>query len=266
MELWEIILYSFTQGVTEFLPISSSSHLFILEHLLNWSVSGRSMAIAAHLGSLLAVCIYLKKDLLKIVCSFYSLKNFKKDNNILLVRNLFLITFPILVVGLLIFKNLDKELLSFNLIAIASIIGAGLLYIVDNNKIEKRNIYSLSILDSLFIGLFQIFALIPGASRAGTIITAARILKLTRIESTKLGLYSGLPTILGAVMLEALWLINNLSNNQEIISIIFILLLSFFFAYLSIIFLMKWLKNYTFLPFVIYRISLGIIILCFINI
>jgi len=113
MELWEIILYSFTQVVTEFLPISSSAHLFILEYLLNWSVSGRSMAIAAHLGSLLAVCIYLKKDLLKIFCSFYYLKNFKKDNNILLVRNLFLITFPILVVGLLIFKNLDKELLSF---------------------------------------------------------------------------------------------------------------------------------------------------------
>ena len=134
------------------------------------------------------------------------------------------------MVGLLIFKNLDKELLSLNLIAIASIIGAGLLYMVDNNKIEKRNIYSLSILDSLFIGLFQIFSLIPGASRAGTIITAARILKLTRIESTKLGLYSGLPTILGAVMLEALWLINKTNSNQEIISIILILLLSFFFC------------------------------------
>ena len=266
MELWEIILYSFTQGVTEFLPISSSAHLFILEYLLNWSVSGRTMAISAHLGSLLAVCIYLKKDLLKIFYSFYFLKKFKKDNNILLVRNLFLITFPILLVGLLIFKNLDKELLSFNLIAIASIIGAGLLYIIDNNKTEKRNIYSLSILDSLFIGLFQIFALIPGASRAGTIITAARILKLTRIESTKLGLYSGIPTILGAVILEALWLINNISNNQEVIFIILILLLSFFFAYLSIIFLIKWLKNYSFLPFVIYRISLSIIILYLINI
>ena len=158
------------------------------------------------------------------------------------------------------------KILSFNIIAIAGIIGAGLLYIADNNKIEKRNIYSLTILDSLFIGLFQIFALIPGASRAGTIITAARFLELTRIESTKLGLYSGLPTILGAVMLEALWLINNISNNQEIMSIILILLLSFFFAYLSIIFLIKWLKNYTFLPFVIYRISIGIIILFLINI
>ena len=67
MELWEIILYSFTQGVTEFLPISSSAHLFTLERLLNWSISGRTLAISAHLGSLLAVCIYLKKDLIKIL-------------------------------------------------------------------------------------------------------------------------------------------------------------------------------------------------------
>ena len=146
MELWEIILYSFTQGVTEFLPISSSAHLFTLERLLNWSISGRTLAIFTHLGSLLAVCIYLKKDLIKILYSFYYLKNFKKDNNILLVRNLFLITLPILMVGLLIFKNLDKDLLSFNIIAIASIIGAGLLFLVDNNKTQKRNIYSLSIL------------------------------------------------------------------------------------------------------------------------
>ena len=73
MQFCEIILYSFTQGVTEFLPISSSAHLFILEHLLNWPVSGRSMAIAAHLGSLHALSIYLKEDILKIFYSFYYL-------------------------------------------------------------------------------------------------------------------------------------------------------------------------------------------------
>jgi len=266
MEFWEIIVYSFTQGITEFLPISSSAHLLILEHLLNWSVSGRTMVISAHLGSLLAVIIYLRENLLKIIYSIYKFNNFKQDNNVLLLRNLFLITLPILIIGLLIFKNLDKELLSLNVIAWSSIIGASLLYIADNYRGEKKNIYSLSILDSLFIGFFQIFALIPGASRAGTVITAARILKLTRIESTKLGLYSGLPTISGAVILESLWLINNLSSNEQIIPIILIFILSFFFAYLSIIFLIKWLKNYTFLPFVIYRISIGILILYLINI
>ena len=266
MEFWEIIIYSFTQGITEFLPISSSAHLLILEHLLNWSISGRTMAISAHLGSLLAVIIYLKEDLLKIFYSICKINNFRQDNNIILIRNLFLITLPILIVGLLIFKNLDTELLSLNIIAWSSIIGASLLYIADNYREEKENIYSLSIFDSLFVGFFQIFALIPGASRAGTVITAARILKLTRIESTKLGLYSALPTISGAVILEGLWLINNISNNQQIIPIILIFIFSFFFAYLSIIFLVKWLKNYSFLPFIIYRMLIGALILSMINI
>ncbi len=266
MEFWEIIIYSIIQGITEFLPISSSAHLFLLEYILNWPISGRTMAIAAHLGSLIAVILYLKEDLLQILYSFNQFKNFKENNQILLIRNLFIITIPILIIGLLIFKDLDKALLSLNVIAWGSIIGGILLYVSDNYKGEEKNIYSLSILNSLFIGLFQVFALIPGASRAGAVITAARILKISRIDSTKIGLYSGLPTILGAVTLETIWLFNNTISKLEIAPIILVFLFSFSFAYLSIMFLIKWLKNYTFFPFVIYRISIGILILYLINI
>ncbi len=121
-------------------------------------------------------------------------------------------------------------------------------------------------LESLFIGIMQVFALIPGASRVGMIITASRILNITRIEATKLGLYTSLPTIIGAVILESIWLINNEINNQEYLYIIITCIMSFIFAYLSIIFLIKWLRNKSFTPFIIYRIFLGILILCFINI
>ena len=266
MNFWEIIIYSIIQGITEFLPISSSAHLFILEYLFDWPISGRTMAISAHLGSLFAVGIYLKKDLLEILYSYGKFNYFKENHHILLIRNIFIITIPILIIGLFIFKNLDKELLSLNIIAWASIIGASLLYISDNYKGEEKNIYSLSIRNSLFIGFFQVFALIPGASRAGMIITAARILKISRIDATKLGLYSGIPTILGAMTIETIWLFNNIISKQEIIPIILVLVLSFAFAYLSIGFIIKWLKNYTFLPFVIYRITMGIIILYLINI
>ena len=148
------------------------------------------------------------------------------------IKNLIIITIPIILVGLFIFKNLDEKLLTLNVIAWSSLLGATLLYISDNYKSEERDIYSLSVYESLFVGILQVFALIPGASRAGTIITAARFLNMTRIEATKLGLYTSLPTIMGAVILESIWLINNEINNQEYLYIIITCIMSFIFAYL----------------------------------
>ena len=259
MTFWEIILYSLVQGLTEFLPISSSGHLLILENILEWPIPGRTMAIAAHLGSLFAVILYLKKDMI----SFFT-KDIKKHNNIILIRNLIIITLPIVIIGFFIFKIFDNKLLTLNTIAWSSILGACLLYLSDKSKSTNKDIYSLSVLESIFIGIIQIFALIPGASRAGTIITASRFLNVDRIQATKLGLYSGLPTITGAVLLEIIWLLNN-QINYEIYYIGIISILSFIFAYLSILLLMKWLKSKSFMPFIIYRISLGIIILYIIN-
>ena len=109
------------------------------------------------------------------------------------------------------------------------------------------------------------FALIPGASRTGVIITAARILNINRIDATKLGLYTSLPTIIGAVLLELIWLTNNTLNNEKYLYILITCIMSFIFAYLSIIFLMQWLKTKSFTPFVLYRILLGIVILYFIK-
>ena len=88
MNFWEIFLYSFIQGVTEFLPISSSAHLFLLENIFNWPISGRTMAVAAHLGTLIAVIFFLKKDITKIFTSLNKIKDHKIDNNIILLRNL----------------------------------------------------------------------------------------------------------------------------------------------------------------------------------
>ena len=265
MAFWEISLYSLVQGITEFLPISSSAHLFVMESILNWSIPGRTMAIAAHLGSLFAVILYLKYDIINIISSLFKVKINSQNHNFTLLKNLIIITVPIFVIGLFIFKNLDEKLLTLNVIAWSSIIGASLLYIADNFKPQKRDIFSLSLLECLFIGIMQVFALIPGASRAGVIITAARILNINRIDATKLGLYTSLPTIIGAVLLELIWLINNTLNNEKYLYILITCIMSFIFAYLSIIFLMQWLKTKSFTPFILYRILLGIVILYFIK-
>ena len=266
MEFWEISFYSLVQGITEFLPISSSAHLFILEKFLNWSLPGRTMAIAAHLGSLFAVLLYLKHDVHNITKSFFKVKNYSQDNNIKLVKNIIIITVPIILVGFFIFKNLDDKLLTLNVIAWSSLLGAILLFISDKFKTKEKNISSLSYLECLFIGLVQVFALIPGASRSGAIITGARMLNIGRIEAAKLGLYTSIPTIIGAVILELIWLINNESNSEKYLNISLTCVMSFVFAYLSIIVLMKWLKTKNFTPFVLYRILLGFMILIIINI
>ena len=265
MLFWEIILYSLVQGITEFLPISSSAHLLILEKILNWPIPGRTMAIAAHLGSLFAVLLYLKDDIANIIRSIFKLENYFQNRNIKTLKNIIVITVPIILVGLFIFKNFDDKLLTLNVIAWSSIIGAILLFISDKFKIKKKKISSLSFLECLFIGILQVFALIPGASRSGTIITAARILNIQRIEAAKLGLYTSIPVILGAVTLESIWLINNVSNITNYLYIVITCIMSFIFAYLSIIFLMKWLKTKNFAPFILYRILLGLTILIIFN-
>jgi len=259
MTLIELIFYSFTQGITEFLPISSSAHLLIVEKILHWDISGRTMAISAHLGSLIAVFLYLKKEIFIITI------NINKNYNFKFIINLTIITFPILIVGLLIFKNLDNILLTINIVAYSSIIGGLLLFVFDKfEENKKKTINNISYIEALIIGLFQIFSLIPGASRAGTIITAARLFKLNRIESAKLGLYTGIPTISGAAILESMWLISEF-KKIEIVSILIVIIFSALFAYISIKLMLRWLYNKSYLPFIIYRIFLGLTILLFIN-
>jgi undecaprenyl-diphosphatase len=193
------------------------------------------------------------------------MENYFQDTNIKILKNIIVITVPIILVGLFIFKNFDDKLLTLNVIAWSSIIGATLLFISDKFKIKEKNISSLSFLECLFIGILQVFALIPGASRSGTIITAARILNIQRIEAAKLGLYTSIPVILGAVTLESIWLINNELNITSYLYILVTCIMSFIFAYLSIIFLMKWLKTKNFAPFILYRILLGLTILIVFN-
>ena len=258
MILTEITFYSLIQGISEFLPISSSAHLLILEKIFNWQLPGRTSAIAAHFGTLLAVSFYLRRDLINLIFSI------NKANNIKFILNLIVMTLPIIIVGLLIFKTLDYKLLTLKIVALASIFGALILYLTDYLvKDTNKKIAELSYFQSFIIGIFQTFALIPGTSRAGVIITGARFFKISRVQAAKLGLFTGIPTIAGAVMLEGSWLLSNYKQDN-IINLIFIILLSGGFALISIKVLIKWLKNKSFTPFVIYRIILGILIFIYI--
>ena len=257
MSLIELFIYSFIQGITEFLPVSSSAHLTLLENFFGWREVGRTFVIAAHLGTLLTVLFYLRAEInliLKDITNNINEKNFK------LVLNITVMTIPIIICGFIIFKTLDFILLNLQLIAWATILGALILFISDKSKNYNKTISDLSYKESLFIGLMQIFALIPGSSRAGMIITACRFLKISRINSTQIVLFSGIPTIFCAVILELVWLTKN-KNEIYNYDLILVTVLSSLFSYITIVYLFKWVKEKSFSPFIIYRLTLGILIL-----
>ena len=250
----EIFIYSFIQGISEFLPISSSAHLYALESFFNWKVDGLTFALAAHLGSLIAVLFYEKSFLIKNV---KSLLTTKRENEIFL---LIICVLPVLFIGFLIiilFKESYK--FSLNYIALSSIIGALLLALSDLEKSNSKKKEKLCLRDSIYIGIFQTLSLIPGMSRAGTVITMARYLGCTRSFSIKLALLTSMPII----FLASLYGIYNvfISNQKIQYEFFLIALLTFIFAYFSIIFLLKWVKYFSFKVFVIYRIFFGILLI-----
>jgi len=263
MSFTELFIYSFIQGLTEFLPISSSAHLVIIENIFGWTKEGRTFAIAAHLGTLLTVLIYLRYEIIS-VCKNLNLNNYStNDENYKTIVNIIIITMPIIILGLIVFKTLDIILLNLQLIAFATLVGALILLISDQTKFKNKTLSNLSYKESILIGMMQSLALIPGASRAGMIIAASRFLNINRSNSAKIALFTGIPTILCAVILEAFWLIKN-TNYILSYSLIIVVALSFMFSYFSIYYLFKWIDKNSFLPFIIYRFIMGMFILAII--
>ena len=243
------IIYSFIQGFTEFLPISSSGHLNILEILYNGSeIRNLYYETTAHIGSLLALCFYLCAN-----------GHFKLNN----VKNYFfpigVATIPAVIVGIAL-KFLGYSLINLKIIGFASILGAILLYFADSNHYFKINI-SNKFFKFLFAGMFQCLAFIPGFSRSGACITAFLLLGENRKSASILSLYLGIPIIL----------ISFFSNIIEIkdfyfdSNVVLIFFASFLFALITLIFFIKLINKISFKPFIIYRLFLGVFLILLIS-
>jgi len=238
-------IYSIFQGVTEFIPVSSSGHLNILEIIVNRNYARNLLyETTAHMGSLLALLLYLYKN-----------DHFSKNNVSSNFIPITLATIPAIIVGLgLILLQID--FVSIKLIGITSIVGAILLYISDIKIFHKIKIDS-PIIKFFIAGLFQCLAFLPGFSRSGSCIIAFRLLGETRKSSSIKSLYLGVPIIL-------LSFISNIRNLEKIsydLNLLMIFLITFVTAYLTLIFFINFINKIGFKPFVIYRIILGLIIL-----
>ncbi len=245
----EIFILSLVQGLTEFLPISSSSHLILISEYFNFENQSLSIDLSCHIGSFVAVLVYFFKDI----------TNFFKNK--ILFAKIFISSLPLMFIGFYLAQSgLIDKIRNLETIAWTTIIFGILLYISDKFKITKNIEDNFTIKSAIFIGMFQILSLIPGVSRSGIAITAARLLCFKRVDSTKLSFLLSIP-ILGAV--SAYGLKDILFSNDIFFSKLNLItiLLSFIFSIITIKYFLAYIKKFSMNIFVYYRILLGLLLL-----
>ena len=244
----EIIILSAIQGISEFLPISSSAHLIIISILYDLKTSSLLIDISLHLGSLIAIIFFFRKDLFDI------------KNNQKLLRLIIIGSIPLIIFGYILHSTeLIHLLRNIKVIAWTTLIFGIFLYFSDQKKIYKNISSNLNIKSIVFIGMFQILALIPGVSRAGITITAARLLSFNRVDSGKISFLLSIPALAGASFLG----LKDIPNESIEINLLVIIaiILSFLFSYLTVKFFLRYLNRFSLNIFVIYRITIALILL-----
>ena len=265
MGILSTILLGIIQGIAEFLPISSSAHLIIFRDVFGLG-SGMSQTaaltfdLALHLGTLFAIFVFFFSDFWKMITE--GLTKGVKTKNGKLFWQIVLATIPAAIVGVL-FEEVIEDAIRTNyvLIALALIFMGVVIYIVDKKSKQEKDVKDLSFKDAFLIGCSQIFALIPGFSRSGTTITAARGLKINRESAAKFSFYLSAPVILGACVLQLLKGEAFALIAAQPVTFVIGILVSFLTGLLCIKFLLHYLKKHDFKVFMIYRILLALIVL-----
>ena len=260
MTVLQIVVLSIVQGITEFLPISSQAHLELVPVISGWPDQGLLMDVAVHVGTLGAVVLYFWRDIFLTIGGLFRLAQGRRDPGALLAWYLVLGTLPVVSVGYVVNEYYSNALRSVEVIGWATLVFGIILYISDKVGLTVRRIEHLKFLDVLFIGCSQALALIPGTSRSGITMTAARFLGMERSEAARFSMLLSIPAIIAAGTLKGYELYQSgdvaLTNQAGMAAG-----LAFFSALVVIAMLMAWLKRSTFTPFVIYRIILGSMLL-----
>lgn len=258
MDTIQIITLALIQGLTEFLPISSSAHLILVPLLSGWQDQGLAFDVAVHVGTLLAVVLYFRNELLAMLSAWltgFAGRSWNADGK--LAWAVVFATIPVILVGFLLKDFIEQNLRSPIVIALATI-GFGLLLAwADMRGSRQRDEYSLTWKDVATIGIAQALALIPGTSRSGVTMTAALALGLTRQAAARFSFLLSIPTIAGSGLLLTLDLLKQPDSAHWNVLLLgaFIAAVS---AYLCIHFFLKLLERIGMLPFVVYRLILGI--------
>jgi undecaprenyl-diphosphatase len=243
----EVLILSAIQGISEFLPISSSAHLILVSSLYEFKSSSLLIDISLHLGSLFAIVYFFKTELLDV------------KNNKRLLGLIILGSIPLIIVGYILYSTgIIYSLRNIKIIAWTTLIFGIVLYIADKSRFDKKISSNLNFQSILFISVFQILSLIPGVSRAGITITAARILRFNRFDSSKISFLLSIPALAGASFLGLKDLFNQPIelNYLVVISIIS----SFIFSFITVKFFLIYINRFSMNAFVIYRIIIALIL------
>ena len=247
----QTVILSLIQGISEFIPVSSSAHLVLFSEIFNGYKSSVLMDASLHLGSLIAIIHYFFRDLIDF-------SNNKRILNLLVVGSL-----PLITIGYFFYEyNIYENLRKIEIIAWSTLVFGILLYFSDKFVSSKSFEKNLNLKNVFAIGLFQILALIPGASRAGIVITGSRFLKFNRYDAAKISFILSIPALMGASVLT----LKDTFVKGEIITfnIILGIIFSYIFSYLTIRYFLIYTKNFSLNIFVLYRVLLSLILFYFI--
>ena len=243
----EVIILSAIQGISEFLPISSSAHLILVSSLYEFKSSSLLIDISLHLGSLCAIVYFFKNELLDV-------KNNKRLLSLIIIGSI-----PIIIVGYILYSTgLIYSLRNIKIIAWTTLIFGILLYVADKSRFDKKISANLNFQTIIFISFFQVLSLIPGVSRAGITITAARILKFNRVDSSKISFLLSIPALSGASFLG----LKDLLEQPIEFNYLAIIAIgtSFIFSFVTVKFFLNYINKFSMNAFVIYRIIIALIL------
>lgn len=263
MDLMEIIVLAVLQGLTEFLPISSSAHLILPSRMFGWEDQGLAFDVAVHVGTLAAVMIYFRKDIVALIQGWLT-TGFTRHPNAdgRLAWYVALATIPAGMAGLLFDDWIEANLRSTAVIA-ATTIGFGvLLGISDRLRHGTAGLVEMTLLMALIIGFAQMFALIPGTSRSGITITAALLIGMQRVDAAKFSFLLSIPLILAAGGLKTLELVEQVTP-VDWQALVLGVLISAVSAWICIYYFLAFINRIGMMPFVVYRLVLGAILLLF---
>jgi undecaprenyl-diphosphatase len=258
--LVQLAVIALIQGLTEFLPISSSGHLILIPSVTGWQDQGLVIDVAVHVGTLGAVMAYLWRDIWTMLKGLCKPGNVRRNPGLKLMAHLIIATVPVVIVGGLVFTHVGDMLRSAVVVGWATIGFGVLLYIADRFTVTINRVEHMTWGRALIIGIAQVFALIPGASRAGTTITMARWLGFERTDAARFSMLMSIPAILAAGGAATLKLIED--DAQHVLADAIVAgAMAFVAAFIAIVLMMSWLRTASFTPFVIYRLFLGVAIL-----
>ncbi len=263
MSTLEAIVLGIVQGLTEFLPISSTGHILFVPALAGWPDPGAAFSAVIQLGTMAAVLVYFRTDLWRMAVAF--VKSFvgdhplwrSDDSDARIGWYIVLGTIPISIVGIVFADQIENDVRSLSLVAVVMILFSFVLMAADLKGAQDRDVKQLTLRDGIIIGLFQVLALIPGVSRSGATISGGLFLGLDRESATRYSFLLSVPAVVLSALFELRKIGDGVGASVGVAPTIIATVLAFISGYLAIAFLLRFVRTHNFAVFVVYRVAVG---------